>query len=344
MTTGFELSFAFVERFGKFAKAEYLQIYICLLGKFRKSGTLLTLDEMEKELHVKRSVAEAAMDYWITCGQMQALDDGRFGFEEKEKTEDKSAKEKAQRNTAARKDKASSAARAKFRPSYDMEEIDAATAANHDIDSLFKQAELILNKMLTKSDIEMLYSFHDWLGLPVEVITMLLHYGASHDKKGRRYLETVAMDWADQGIDTYEKAEEYISKLEENDSKERQIRSVLGIYDRGLTATEKKYLKIWTQEKDVPVALIAPAYDRTVERTGKLSWAYMNKILMSWLEEGIFTAEALEAKEAAFKQEHSFAVNVPAKAPKSKFNNYTDPNKIDYDSISKKILEDLLDD
>nr|QGT51187.1 hypothetical protein Firmicute1046_2630 [uncultured Firmicutes bacterium] len=340
MATGFELSFAFVERFGKFAKAEYLQIYICLLGKFRKSGTLLTLDEIEKDLHVKRSVADAAMDYWITCGQMEALADGRFGFVEQETPEESAPpqkREKAQNTTA------SPAARAKFRPSYNMEEIDAAIAANHDIDCLFKQAEVILNKMLTKADIEMLYSFHEWLGLPVEVITMLLTYGASHDKKGRRYLETVALDWADQGIDTYEKAEEYISKLEESDSKERKIRSVLGIYDRAMTSTEKKYIKQWTQEKDVPIDLIAPAYDRTVERTGKLSWAYMNKILMSWLDEGILTPEALQAKEDAFKQEHSFAVNVP-KTPKSKFNNYTDPNKIDYDSINRKILEDLLDD
>lgn len=345
MTTGFELSFAFVEQFGRINKPEYFQIYICLLGQFRKNGALLTLDEIVKELRVKRSIAEAALDFWITCGQMEALPDGTFGFVERNTSAELSLSERsktAAEEKNARNGQASHTARTKFRPSYEMEEIDAAAAANHDIDALFKQAEIILNKMLTKSDIEMLYSFHEWLGLPIEVITMLLNYGASHEKKGRRYLETVAMDWADQGIDTYEKAEEYISKLEENDSKEKQIRSVLGIYDRALTSTEKKYIKQWTREKNVPVELIAPAYDRTVERTGKLSWAYMNKILTSWLDEGILNAETLQAKEEAFKQEHSFAVNVP-KAKKSKFNNYNDPNKIDYDSISKKILEDLLD-
>lgn len=341
MATGFELSFAFVEQFGRINKPEYFQIYIYLLGKFHKSGIMMTPEEAAKELRIKRSTAEAALDFWVTCGQMTVLPDGRYGFVGQELSEE-IPKKTAETDTARQAEAASHTARAKFRPSYDMEEIDAAIAADRNIACLFKQAENILNKMLTKSDVERLYSFHSWLGLPVEVITMLLTYAAGRGKTGWRYLETVAMDWADRGIDTYEKAEEYVSELEKNDSKEKQIRAILGIYDRALTSTEKKYLKQWTQEKEVPVELIAPAYDRTVARTGKLSLAYMNKILTSWMDEGIFTAEAVQAKEEAFKQEHSFVVNVP-KASKSKGSRYSDPNKIDYDSINKKILEDLLD-
>ena len=44
--------------------------------------------------------------------------------------------------------------------------------------------------------------------------------------------------------------------------------------------------------------MIALAYDRTVTRTGKLAWAYMNSILRSWAEKELFTAEAVEKGDA----------------------------------------------
>ncbi len=80
-------------------------------------------------------------------------------------------------------------------------------------------------------------------GLPCEVIVMLLSYAAKQGKVGKRYLETVAIDWADKGIDTFDKAEEYITQLEEIGSNEHKIRTILGIYDRALTQTEKKIYK-----------------------------------------------------------------------------------------------------
>ena len=64
---------------------------------------------------------------------------------------------------------------------------------------------------------------------------MLLSYAAKQGKVGKRYLETVAIDWADKGIDTFDKAEEYITQLEEIGSNEHKIRTILGIYDRAIT-------------------------------------------------------------------------------------------------------------
>ena len=124
--------------------------------------------------------------------------------------------------------------------------------------------------MLSGNEIELLYSFYDWLGLPCEVIVMLLSYAAKQGKVGKRYLETVAIDWADKGIDTFDKAEEYITQLEEIGSNEHKIRTILGIYDRALTQTEKKYISAWTEELNISPELVSLAYDKTVENTGKL--------------------------------------------------------------------------
>ena len=340
MSKGITLSFDFINNYGRFAKPEHLRLYLYLLGKYCETGVCLTKEEISEELDISAAKAENALEFWIRNNKMERLSDGRYGFiltggadparpAEQEKQEGKKQKKKEV------------SAKSRFRPSYDMAEIDAAAAANRDIDGMIKQAERILNKMLTKTDLERLYSFHDWLGLDPAVIVMLLQYGAKHKKTGWRYLETVAMDWADQGIDTYEKAEAYISRLEEAESAEYRIRAALGIYDRALTQTEKKYIRQWTQAGQ-PLELVNAAYDRTVANTGKLSWAYMNRILTGWQEQGITNLKQLKEREEAFQKEHSFRPNVP-NAPKSKFNNYTDPNRIDYDSISEQILQEMLD-
>ncbi len=328
MSKGFELEFSFVEKWGRLAKAEYLQVYIYALSNFKKTGKVMSAADISKKLHIKPDAVLEAIDFWVTAEVMAESEDG-YCFPEKGET------------AAGAEKPASVSARLRTRPSYTAAEIDAAASVNGNIDYLFKQAEKILEKLLSPSDFEMIYSFVDWLGLPVEVVIMLLRFAKSQGKTGKRYLETVAIDWADKGINTYESAEEYIREIEMKLSNEGKIRGVLGIYDRALTQTEKKYINLWTFEKNVPIPLITEAYDRTVAATGKLSWAYMNKIIMSWLDDGFETVDQIKEHETLFKLKNA-PVRERSGGKKGKFNNYEDTNKPDYSDFAEKILEDML--
>ena len=75
-----------------------------------------------------------------------------------------------------------------------------------------------------------------------------------------------------------------------------QLKRVLQIYDRNLTATEEKYARQWLEMGFDPDA-IAIAYDRTCVNTGNRNWNYMNKILTSWHTSGIHTAEQVKNKD-----------------------------------------------
>ncbi len=331
MAKGFELSFDFVEKWGRFAKPEYLQIYIYLLGNYKKTGEMLSPAVLAKKLDKKIEKVEAALDFWVTAEELE-VEDSLYSFtQSSEKKQIKSKTEKIEKSKQLRE-----------RPSYSPAEIDAVASVNKDIDYLFKQAETILGRMLNQYDYELLYSFVDWLGLPVEVVVMLLTFAANRGKTGKRYLESVALDWCDKGIDNYESAENYIKEIELKLSAEGRVRSVLGIYDRALSQTEKKYIKQWVFEKNIPVELISEAYDRTVSATGKLSWGYMNKILLSWAREGLSSVEQVKEYDALYKLK-----NAPSKTrnmPKrNRANNYVDTNKEDYSNFAEQILNDMLE-
>ena len=327
MGKGFELEFSFVEKWGRLANAEYFRIYIYALGIFKKTGKVPSVENIAKKLHIDCELAEEAIDYWITAEVLWRVGDG-FGFT-------------PEQQPATEVHGGAATSRLRVRPSYDAAEIDAAASVNDKVDYLFRQAEVILEKILSPSDFELLYSFVDWLGLPVEVVIMLLRYAAGQGKTGKRYLETVAIDWADKGINTYESAEEHIREMELKLSNEGKVRAILGIYDRALTQTEKKYINMWAYEKNVPIPLIEEAYDRTVAATGKLSWAYMNKILDSWRAEGLETVDAVKEYDTLYKLKNA-PVKERSTAQKSKFNNYVDTNKPDYSNFAEEILKDML--
>ncbi len=326
MADGFSLSFDFVEKWGRFAKPEYFRIYVYILSKYEKDKTVYSIGELSEILDIKENKVKGAIEYWAMEGFLKSEGDS-YVFTSNS-PEEKTNKVKA---------KVSS------RPSYTHTEIDTSASKNKEVSYLFKQAEKLMGKLLSSNDMEVLYSFVDWLSLPVEVIIMIINYAVSNNKGSMRYIEKVALDWADREINTYERAEEHIKELEAIGSKSRKICKILGISGRALSTTEKKYIDIWTVQKDIPLDLIPIAYDRTLVQTGALKWAYMNKILCSWFDEGIKTQEDLERAEMHFKIKKEEEGKKSTRKGANKFSNYKDTNNIDYKKYAEQVLSDMLD-
>ena len=319
----FQISYDFAEKYLRFSNAEFIKFYLYAKYLADKNGSFPTLEILAKDLDLTPDRTKFILDFWVSRDELVKRGNG-YSFSDTKIAKKPSAKSDIRTKRVSR-------------PSYSMKEIDTVAATNKSISGLFYQAETVLNKILSQSDMEMLYSFVDWLGLPVEVITMLLSYASKKGKTGRRYLETVAIDWAERGIDTFEAAEAYVMELETADSAERKIRNILGIYDRALTATEKKYISAWTNDENISIDLIPLAYDKTVLNTGKLSFAYMNKILLTWAEEGFKTPDDVNAWDGNIKN---------TKKPlhkKGGLINYKDTNDTDYSALEEELLDMFLD-
>ncbi len=317
------VSYEFIDKYVRFTKPEYIQIYLYVSYIFKKDGVFPTPAETAKALGVSEAKAEFAFEYWESRDEF-IQEEGVYSLKGEEMPE------KTQK--AVKKSKTSRVLSSK--PSYSQAEIDAVAANNKQVSALFYQCETILHKILTASDMEMLYSFHDWLGLPVEVISMLLSYAERKGKTTKRYLETVAIDWADKGIDTFEAAEEYITQLEANDSAEHAVRSILGIYDRALSTTEKKYINIWVKELNIPTELIAYAYDKMIDAINKVKLSYMDKMLQDWTEKGLKTVEEVK------KADEEYFVSKPPK--KQRRGTYTEEGT-DYTKLEEDIFSTFLD-
>ena len=183
--------------------------------------------------------------------------------------------------------------RRRHTPSYSSAQL-AGAAEDREFLELVEFAARSLGKSFNTHDVSTLYSFVDTLCLPYDVIMLGIEHCVTEGKMSLRYVEKLLIDFADREINTYEKADNYIRARIAFKGFEGKIRTLLGLGQRSLTAKEKTMLTAWQNEFKTPDALITLAYERTVEKTGKASMSYMNKILENWHEAGFKTVEDVE--------------------------------------------------
>lgn len=181
------------------------------------------------------------------------------------------------------------------------EDISAAAVAEqseHDpqIKFLLCTAECLYGRPLTSAEQKGLVYIHEYMGLPADVIIMAVEYCISIDKPHFNYIQKMCAQWVDDEINTHPRAEAAIKQLTARRNREGQVRAAFGIQERALTAANKKYINQWFDD-GFDIEMIQIAYERTVDRIGKISFPYINKILQSWKENGIFTPADLETKE-----------------------------------------------
>ena len=186
-------------------------------------------------------------------------------------------------------------------PQYTEEDVISAMDTDMDFRALRGEIQRILGKNLTTEELKILIGFTRYLGLSADVIVLLVCYCKDRAKKlgktrtpSLRTIEKEAYEWAEKGIDTMEEAAAYTQQQNLRFSRVGRIMEILQIRGRNLTAPEKRYIKQWL-EMDFEEEAIGLAYERSCINTGGLAWPYMHKILTSWHEQGLHTAQQIHS-------------------------------------------------
>ena len=183
------------------------------------------------------------------------------------------------------------------RPQYSEQDVLQAMDQEDSFRLLRGEVQRLLGRNLNTEDLKILLGFLHYLGLPSDVISVLVSFCKDRARsRGKihapslRTIEKEAYHWAEQGIDTLEAAAAYILTQNNRNSQLSQLMDMLQIRGRNLTAAEERFANAWL-EMDFPREVITMAYERTCLNTGGLNWNYMNKILTRWQEAGFKTAE-----------------------------------------------------
>ena len=183
------------------------------------------------------------------------------------------------------------------RPSYSETDVLEAMDTDNSFRSLYGEVQRLLGRTLNTEELKILLGFVRYLGFSADVISVLICYCKDRSRqKGSlrnpslRTIEKEAYAWAERGIETVEDASAFIQAQNVRNSRLSRLMSLLQIRGRNLTAAEERYAQSWL-DMGMEEEVLAMAYERTCLNTGGLNWAYMNKILQRWNQQGLRTAE-----------------------------------------------------
>ena len=187
------------------------------------------------------------------------------------------------------------------RPTYSEKDVLSAMDTDTSFRALYGEVQRLLGRSLNTEELKILLGFTRYLGMGPEVISVLVCYCKDRARqKGSlrnpslRTIEKEAYAWAERGIDTVEEAAAFIQAQNVRNSRLHRLMNILQIRGRSLTAAEERYAQNWL-DLGFDEELISMAYERTCLNTGGLNWAYMNKILQRWHEQGFHTAEEVRS-------------------------------------------------
>ena len=90
-----------------------------------------------------------------------------------------------------------------------------------------------------------------------------------------------------------EAAAAYIQAQNVRASRMHRLMDLLQIRGRNLTPAEERYAQNWL-DMGFDDGVVSMAYERTCLNTGGLNWAYMNKILQRWHQQGLHSVQAVQ--------------------------------------------------
>lgn len=187
------------------------------------------------------------------------------------------------------------------KPVYTEDDILREIGRGAEFSQLVSEAQRRLGRVMSTEEMKILLSLTDYLGLPFEVIALLITYCIQKSRirgvqraPSMRTIEKEAYRWADHGIDNLEEAAAYSQHQLRLQGRIGEIRNALQLEGRRLTMSEENYVRQWL-ELGFGKPEIHLAYEKTCLNKGALVWPYMNRILLSWHSQGLHTLAQIEA-------------------------------------------------
>lgn len=282
----FAVPCALVDRHLKLAGKEQLQV---ILWTLRRGEAGFSPKDAAQALGIPEAQAEEALEYWVQQGLLAAAQGALTPRALPETTGEQN------RPTAGQEPP-------KAPPRQRMVKPDAAYLARRvqesaAIRSLLQEAELTLG-ILSPAMTNVILAGCDDYGLPPEVLLMLLHYARDVGKTGTAYIESVIRDWSSSGVFTLEAAEAKLQELSEKRLAWGVVASAAGLPKRSPTKKEEEAAYRWVREWGFSREMVAAAYERCADNTGKFSVAYMNRVLERWRKENLRTVADVTEAEA----------------------------------------------
>ncbi|SHI68378.1 DnaD domain protein [Pseudobutyrivibrio xylanivorans] len=362
--TGFTcVSNSFIDDFMKDANGEYVKVYLYLLRCLTRDGFEFSISQLADCLdHTEKDVMRA-FTYWEKVGILRLeyssdnelsgiylvdVNGNGYGKTESPVISNITSMNKVTHCTStANNNIAPVYTTVDTKPSYSPDQL-KAFSEDQQVEDLIFAIQTYLKRPLSISDTTTLLFWYDSLHFSVDLIQYLVETCIGGGHNSFHYMDTVARNWAEDGITTVDEA---ISTSSARNNLVYSIMKSFGISGRVLVESELNYVNKWSGSYGMALDLICEACKRTIMQTNKPSFPYADSILTSWHKAGVRTmgdverldlehsmANVANISTAARTRNNSANTNTAAKPrTNTKFHNFSQRD-YNFDELEKRIL------
>lgn len=190
-------------------------------------------------------------------------------------------------------------------PVYSREDVISKLERDGSFSAVLREVERKLGR-LSEPSVQKLLGLYDYLGLPADVILLLVNYCA--ERKAAQFgagkpptmreIEKEGYAWARMELFSSSAADAYLRGERKKRGRFPAYMAALRLDGRAPVTSEEKYLGQWA-EWGFPEETVAIAYDKTVLKCHEFKWPYCNGILKRWHESGLHTPDEVNAEQPA---------------------------------------------
>ncbi|MBR2651120.1 MAG: DnaD domain protein [Clostridia bacterium] len=178
----------------------------------------------------------------------------------------------------------------------------ACTIRSHKLADLFDECAVMMGKaMLSPMEIRNIAVLVSQLALSEEYILTLCAHIREKGELTVYKLTNKAKKLVENGIQSVEELEVYISEMESRGTSYTEYRKLFGIFGRNFSPSERKYFDKWSNEYAFGIEIVGMAYDICALNTSKLQLKYIDGLLTDWHSAGCKTVEQCERRYEAVK-------------------------------------------
>lgn len=198
--------------------------------------------------------------------------------------------------------------------------------------------EQYMEHPLSPSDVELVDYIYNTLHFSTDLILYLYEYCVGKNKTNVKYIQTVAINWANDGIETVERAKQNNAGY---DTEYIEIMRAFG-FNKTPAPIQKQYIDSWLS-LGFSIDMIKEAANRTLLKIYEPNFNYANGIIERWFAHNVKTTEDLKKIDELHSASVAKAATVaPAhsKKPVNSFNSYEQRSysKQDYSVLEKQLL------
>lgn len=198
--------------------------------------------------------------------------------------------------------------------------------------------EQYMEHPLSPSEVELVDYIYNTLHFSTDLILYLYEYCVGKNKTNVKYIQTVAINWANDGIETVERAKQNNAGY---DTEYIEIMRAFG-FNKTPAPIQKQYIDSWLS-LGFSIDMIKEAANRTLLKIYEPNFNYANGIIEKWFAHNVKTTEDLKKIDELHSASAAKAATVaPARSKKTvnSFNSYEQRSysKQDYSVLEKQLL------